>query len=171
MKDDATLFELLCIFRLMKILRSLGWASATIHIVDGAFSVRWQRQGNVLDLFYQHTPRELREASIYARVLRAHDLRVGGLTPDFVLRLQMQAGDIRWVLGEVKGGQEPVSELARRALQDLLTYRRAFDANLCGATHAYGIGIAWGEGLQIADSTEVYLCTPDTLSDALRAVL
>src|SRR5439155_26675458 len=101
----------------------------------------------------------------------AAGLRVAGRPPDSVLRHRMQPGDIRWVLGEVKGGQGPVSELARRALQDLLRYRRAFDANLGGATHAYGIGIAWGEGLQIADSTEVYLCTPDTLSDALRAVL
>jgi hypothetical protein len=169
-KDDATLFELLCVFRLIEELRSLGWHSEAIHVVEGAFSVRWQRHQEALDLFYQHTPADLGRNSIYGTTLRKHSLRVGGLIPDAVIR-HARASGVRWLLIEMKGGAGGVPQLARRALLDLLGYRRALDPILNESPAPYGLGIAWGEDLEHAEGTEVLLATPDTLGRALRAAL
>lgn len=75
----------------------------------------------------------------------------------------------RWLLFEVKGGTgRGVADYARDATLDLLAYRRNFDLALAEQADPYGIGYAWGAGLAPNADSEIALCTPDTLSDALE---
>ena len=100
------------------------------------------------------------------RILRQHRFaNPGGLRPDMVLR-RAGGGQQRWLVVEVKlYGQ--VQFGARAALQNLLAYRRAFDAVLAGNSGVYGLGIAWGTDLHPAPA-EIVLCTPDTIPAAIR---
>jgi hypothetical protein len=52
-----------------------------------------------------------------------------------------------------------VARYAVAALQDLLAYRRSFEPTLGQATR-YGVGVAFGHGLQPDLDAEVALCTP-----------
>lgn len=57
------------------------------------------------------------------------------------------------------GGQKmEVGHAARQGLADLLGYCRSFYNVLSIAGKAYGLGVAWGENLSPADSTEIALC-------------
>lgn len=58
--------------------------------------------------------------------------------------------------------------MARRALSDLLAYRRACGPVLSGQ-NVWGLGVVWGEGLPAAQR-EVRLVTFDELPGALAAV-
>ena len=55
-------------------------------------------------------------------------------------------------------------------MRDLFGYRRAFSEVLDRQPPPYGLGYAWGEGLQPSLDSDVTLCTPDTLTDALALV-
>jgi len=37
--------------------------------------------------------------------------------------------------------------------------------------HPYGLGVAWGQGLNPDSEAEIALCTPDTLDEALRQIV
>ena len=80
-------------------------------------------------------------------------------------------GEQRWLLIECKlitSQPRAVSSAARQALADLLLYRSDFDAALSHTRGTYGLGVAWGEGLQPNPASDIMLCTPDTLDDAIR---
>ncbi len=82
------------------------------------------------------------------------------------------AGATRWLLIEVKGGpKRGVADNARAAALDLLAYRRAYAPVLDDQDGPYGLAYAWGRGLEPTTDAEVTLCTPDTLADALGAIL
>jgi hypothetical protein len=75
------------------------------------------------------------------------------------------------VLVEVKGGERPVTDSARRAALDLLAYRRAFNGVLRLQPEPYGLGIAWGKELTPSADSELVLCTPDTIGLALARMV
>ena len=78
----------------------------------------------------------------------------------------------RWLLVECKLSESRnVGHAARQALTDLLAYRRAFDATLARTGDPYGLGVAWGEGIDPAADTEVVLCTPDTLPEVVSQIV
>ena len=60
---------------------------------------------------------------------------------------------------------------ARAAALDLLAYRRAYAPVLDDQEGPYGLAYAWGRGLKPTTDAEVTVCTPDTLADALAAIL
>lgn len=167
---DPVLLELLCGFKLIKALRTAGWTAPPSGLVRTPLIFRGQRDGAVLDVFYQHTPPRLSTDSIYRGVQKAHAFGVaGGLIPDFVLHVRT-GGEERWVLVEVKGVERTVADSARAALNDLLAYRRAFDPILRQQESAYGIGIAWGAEFEPQATREITLCSPDTIASALGAI-
>jgi poly(3-hydroxybutyrate) depolymerase len=125
----------------------------------------------VLDCFdvaYQHTPRQLSRDSIYRTIQQKHELKVGGLRPDLVLRYRPTDDDERWLVVEVKGGQRTVQKSARAAAYDLLAYTTAYKVVLSASKPPYGLGVAWGEGLEPSMDEPMMLCTPDTLPQALE---
>ncbi len=75
------------------------------------------------------------------------------------------------MLIEVKGVERAVSDSARRALFDLLAYRRAYEESLADGPERYGLGIAWGSSLEPSQDAEIALCTPDTVERALEPLL
>jgi len=94
------------------------------------------------------------------------------LRPDVVLQWTDPDHHNRWLLVECKLSESmKVGHAARQALGDLLAYRRRFDAALTGTGDPYGLGVAWGEGLDPAIGTEVVLCTPDTLAEAVGQIV
>ena len=92
------------------------------------------------------------------------------LKPDLSMSIRT-GGDTRWLIFEVKGVQRKVRHYARSALRELFAYRRAFGPAFGSSEQAYGIGVAWGEGMTPVHDHEVVLCTPDTIEDALRGLL
>ena len=73
---------------------------------------------------------------------------------------------------EVKGGYaRTVADYARAATLDLLGYRRAFEDVLGQQNAPYGLGYAWGRDLAPTIDSEIALCTPDTLTEALKGML
>jgi hypothetical protein len=60
---------------------------------------------------------------------------------------------------------------ARQALADLLTYRADYDTTLAATNGPHGLGVAWGESLHPTSTSEIVLCTPDTLPQALQQIL
>jgi hypothetical protein len=168
---DDVLLELMSGFAIERALRSLGWSVTRPGLVRSGLFLTAQRDGSELDLYYQHTPRELSEGSIYREIQRKHAFRgTGSLIPDYVGRVRSGRGT-RWILFEVKGVLRAVSDSARAAIHDLLAYRRAFDPALHAGVAPYGIGIAWGTALTPSTDVEITLCTPDTIEPALGAVL
>ncbi|XVQ08097.1 hypothetical protein ACQP1W_36835 [Spirillospora sp. CA-255316] len=171
---ESTLFELLTTFRLMEALQEHGWKMAPFFTFQGAVQSNGVRQdGREVQLWYQSTPPELTAQSHYTGVLAAHKFRsIQVLRPDVVLRWRDQSNVDRWLLLECKLSQRGgVSRAARDALTDLLGYRRSFDHVLSNGGEPYGIGVAWGEGLQPATNAEVVLCTPDTLPSAISRIV
>ena len=164
-RDDPTLFELICTFRILACLQGLGWKTRHFETFWGGLRLSCRRDADELELSYQCVPRALSGGSVYARLQQAHHVAQGSLRPDLVLR--RLNGDRRCLIVEVKGGHRGVEKSARAALFDLLAYRSAFEPRLAQAPLPWGLGIAWGEGLEPSHDHEVMLCTPDTLFSAL----
>lgn len=164
-RHDAVLFELLCTFAVIDALRGCGWHVDPLRLFGGSLRMAARRSHERVELWYQRTPRMLAEPSRYTQVQRYHGFaHPSDLRPDMVLRRAGGASE-HWLLVEVKL-RRSVEEAARAALQDLLAYRRAFDARLGKGDGVYGLGIAWGADLQPIP-TEVMLCTPDTIKVAI----
>ncbi len=173
--SDDVLLELLCAFALARALADGGWETSHPGLVRSRGCFLTASRGRArLELHYQGVPAALGAGAIYDEVQRAHGFPGGGigrLRPDFVIRLHDDDGE-RWILGEVKGGpRRRVQDAARDALYDLLAYRRNYDRQLAGSTTPHGLGIAWGAELEPAAGSEVVLCTPDCLGQALDALL
>jgi hypothetical protein len=169
---DSVLFELTCAFDVMRILRRQGWGEPHATLFKPPLIYIGTRGNAKLHLYFQHAPADLTVDSVYRRVQKNHSfIAIGGLIPDLVLRIKTPSAT-RLVMLEVKWGvQRDVAQLARAALSDLMGYRRAFNKSLSDQSGPYGIGYVWGEGLLPASDSEVLLCTPDTLEDALPLVL
>jgi hypothetical protein len=166
-RHDAVLFELLCLFAIIDALRECGWHPGPLRLFGGRLWLAAQRGDERIELWYQQTPVMLAASSRYTEVLRRHGFaRPTGLRPDIILRRVTGASE-RWLLVEVKLRRN-VDDAARAALQDLLAYRRAFDASLTGSEGVYGLGVAWGADLEPAPA-EVMLCTPNTIGAAIRS--
>ena len=163
--DPAVLLELLCTFRLLDSLRSIGWEVEPFGLRRvGELRLTARKEGMNLKVYYQHMPARLRRLSAYRAIQDAHGISFpGALRPDLTLRLARPGGRPRWFFVEVKGGAVPVPVLARRAARDLLGYRRAFDRVFDDPGLAYGLGMVWGEGLR-PHTSEVSLCTPEESS-------
>jgi hypothetical protein len=169
-RDDPTLFELVCTFRVIDCLRELGWDLTRLGLFAGSLRLRGEKDGSRLELTYQTTPATLRRGSVYSSILHRHAVAPGPLRPDLVVRHE-HGGAERWLLIEVKGGERDGAESARAATQDLLGYRTAFSPALSTQTSPYGLGIAWGAELTPDPASEIVLCTPDTLIMALKQLL
>ncbi len=169
---DDVLLELECAFDTIRALRDQGWRAPPDALLRPPLIFRGRSGTAELELFYQHAPPALKNGSRYRAIQRAHDFAgTGGLIPDLVFRLR-RGGATRWLLIEVKGGpKRGVADSARAAARDLLAYRRAFGPVLAGQPGPYGLGYAWGAGLAPSAESEIVLCTPDTLSQALGLLL
>jgi hypothetical protein len=173
--SDDVLLELLCAFAIARALTDSGWVVSHPGLVRHGRCFLTASRGHVrLELHYQGVPARLAAGAAYDEVQKAHGFPgdgIGRLRPDFVIRLHDDDGE-RWILGEVKGGpRRRVQDSARDALYDLLAYRRNYDGQLAGSTGPHGFGIAWGAELEPAAGSEVVLCTPDRLGQALDALL
>jgi hypothetical protein len=174
-RRDPVLLELYCVFDTMRALRRLGWKTPPPNLIGPALQsaviFRGTKDGASLQLRYQRTPAELSAGSLY-RAIQAHHrfAHTGGLIPDLVLSVT-EDGLRRWLLIEVKGLERKVESSARAAALDLLGYRRAFSPVLDKQSAPYGLGYVWGSELTPATGSDVTLCTPDTLTDALDALL
>jgi hypothetical protein len=167
---DSVLLELHCAFDTIKTLRRLGWEAPSTGILWPPVIFRGHRNEAKVEVFYQATPAALSAGSRYREVQAAHDFSSsGGLIPDLVIKTTSN-DETRWLLVEVKGLHRTVADSARAAVRDLFGYRRAFSAVLDRQTEPYGLGYAWGEGLKPSLDSDVTLCTPDTLMDALSAL-
>jgi hypothetical protein len=168
---NEVLLELMCGFRIERSLRELGWRISRPGLVKGGVFLKARSGDRTLELYYQRAPEALTAGSVYREVQRGHEFAgIGGLIPDYVIRLE--EGDlVRWVVLEVKGVEREVQKSARAALSDLLGYRRAFDPVLKEGPAQYGIGIAWGKGMEPAQGAEITLCTPDRIGQALKHLL
>jgi hypothetical protein len=171
---EATLFELLTTFRVFDALRGNGWTMQPFYLFEGSVRTHGYRQddGRPINFWYQKTPPGL-AGSRYKQVLAAHDFpRQHELRPDLVIQWTGRRGHDRWLLIECKLSQSMGAEhAARQALTDLLAYRHSFSNALADAEHPYGLGVAWGAGLDPATGSEIALCTPDTLRDAIREIV
>jgi hypothetical protein len=169
---DSVLLELHCAFDTIKTLRHLGWQAPSTGILRPPVIFRGHRANAKIEVFYQASPGALSAGSRYREVQAAHDFSsTGGLIPDLVIKTTAN-DETRWLLIEVKGGEKrSVADSARLAVRDLFGYRRAFSAVLDRQTEPYGLGYAWGEGLKPSLDSDVTLCTPDTLRDALSVVM
>lgn len=169
-RDDPTLLELVCTFQTIRALGEQGWSLSRLGLLAGSLRLQGQRDHQSLELSYQSTPSALSRGSAYRAVQQSHGINPGGLRPDLVIKVANNS-TIRWLLIEVKGGERSVVGSARAAAYDLLAYRTAFGANLEEQSGAYGLGIAWGSGLEPRFSTGISLCTPDKLPEALAGLL
>jgi hypothetical protein len=169
-KDDV-LLELICAFAIESALDRLGWNPSQPGLMRGGLLLEGHRSDSRIAVYYQTAPRELANGSLYRTVQDRHPFEQSSdLRPDFVVRVD-NGQERRWLLVEVKGVKRAVARSARAALQDLLAYRRAYEPVLGGTTGTYGLGIAWGVGLQPATDSEIALCTPETVEQALDDLL
>jgi hypothetical protein len=166
-RSDATLFELLCTFQVIDSLRELGWDTQPLRLFEGSLQLAAHRGEEQLRLWYQTAPRQLHRDSRYTSVLFQHGFqRPQDLRPDLVLL--RTTGEKRWLIIEEKMGERrDVTNSARAALADLLGYREAFRTALAANAHPYGLGIAWGADLTPTVGSDVMLCTPDQITEAL----
>lgn len=169
---DSVLLELQCAFDTMRALRDLGWATSPTGLLRPPNILQARKGDCRLDLYYQRAPAGLSAGSHYRGIQKAHNFQsTSGLIPDLVLR-RRAGGTTRWLLIEVKGGpKRGVADNARAAALDLLAYRRAYAPVLEQQTAPYGLGYAWGSGLEPAVDAELALCTPDTIASALASLL
>jgi hypothetical protein len=169
-RDDPVLFELLSTFRTLEALSHLGWTMSRMGLFAGSLRVTGILEDERLELTYQVTPADLSRGSIYRSAQYRHGVAVGALRPDLVLR-HIRENEERWLLVEVKGGTRSCSESARAAAYDLLAYRTAFAPVLAKQDSPYGLGIAWGAQLAPNPQSEIVLCSPDTIEQALKQLL
>lgn len=167
-RDDPTILEVYSTFEVLRLLRERGWQLGRLGLFGGHLALEGLRGDEVISISYQHVPRGLSKGSKYRIAQTAHGIAPGALRPDLVIHWSA-AGSARWVLVEVKGGAHAVEGYARAALYDLLAYRSAFDSVLAAAPTPYGFGIAWGADLLPDSRSEVLLCTPDRIGEALSA--
>ncbi len=176
--DDATLFEVICAFDIIDCLPAHGWTltrSLGLFGEPARLRLRATRGTERLDLVYQQAPSALVVNSVYRSVQEQHGFaNPSTLRPDLVLRKRSAISD-EWLLIEVKLGDparggRSVSSSARAALIDLLAYRRDFGSVLGGSRAPYGLGIAWGAGLEPAPG-EVMLTTRDHIAKAMATFL
>lgn len=169
---DSVLLELYCAFDVIRTLRRLGWHTPPPGLIRPPIIFRGTQGLARAELSYQSTPAALSAGSLYRKVQTEHEFSaVGGLIPDLVLRITT-GDDTRWLLIEVKGGSKrSLADSARLATKDLFAYRRAFAATLDQQTAPFGLGYAWGARLLPTINSDVTLCTPDTLTDALALLL
>ncbi|MEU8361060.1 hypothetical protein AB0C27_34095 [Nonomuraea sp. NPDC048882] len=169
---ESTLFELLVTFRVIDSLQKIGWKMKPFYVFKGKVQSNGAHDdGRQISLWYQSTPPALGAASAYKQVLRAHSFtNVHELRPDLSLHWRDASGQDRWLLIECKLGEQGATA-ARRALVDMLAYRRAFNSALAAAGQPFGLGVAWGAGLTPAVQEEVVLCTPDTLGQAVEQIV
>jgi hypothetical protein len=148
-----------------------GWKLDRLGLFRGSLQLKGRRDDVEIEVTYQQTPKLLSKGSEYRRLQQAHGIQPGGLRPDLVIRTT--AGSrTRWLVVEAKGGpKRRVTDSARAAAYDLLAYRTAFASQLASQPGVYGLGIAWGGGLEPTFSSGISLCTPDTLAAALSAVV
>jgi hypothetical protein len=168
---DPTLFELLTTFHLVDALRAHGWPLSQFQFHQGDPYAEGRRSdGRQLQLWYQSAPKGLTTGSKYKQTLEAHGFSgQHDPRPDIVLNWADRNGHTRWLVIECKLHRR-VEGGVRRALADLLSYRRAFDTTLAQAGTPCGLGVAWGEGLEPV-GTEIMLCTPDKLDQAVRYIV
>jgi len=172
-RDDPTLFELLCLFRVIESLQVLGWTAGKFRLfgLGRHLRLRLGRGREVIDLHYQGTPQEFRDASLYRILATHHGVGTSPLIPDVVL-CRSVGRTTRYLVIEAKLGDDrrahgrSMQESARDTLKDLLMYRHDFSDVLRGQVGPYGLGVAWGGGLSPREE-EVMLASPDMLSDAL----
>jgi hypothetical protein len=169
-RDDPTLFELICTFRVIEALRQLGWSLTRLGLFGGSLRLTGTKGGVRIELTYQQTPAVLRRNSAYATTLTAHLIAPGPLRPDLVISRRDTEG-IAWLLIEAKGGSRGVAKSARAATSDLLAYRSAFATTLDAQASPFGLGIAWGADLDPSQTEDIMLCTPDRLTAALERFL
>lgn len=166
--DDATLFELICTFRVIGALRQLGWRLTRLGLFEGALHLTGNRGSDRVDLAYQASPAALRRGSAYRALLDAHEIPRSALRPDLILRYHSDVGTT-WLFIEAKGGRRPIADSARAAALDLFAYRTAFAHALTHQRAPFGLGVAWGTELMPQASGGVMLCSPDGIRSALEA--
>jgi hypothetical protein len=88
-----------------------------------------------------------------------------------ILRWDGSTGQVRWLLVECKSSKSGVIDAARKAVNDLLAYRRAFSSLLDAQPEPYGLGLAWGRELEAHTGSEIMLATADTLYSAMVATV
>jgi hypothetical protein len=171
-RRDSVLLELQCAFDTIRAVRQLGWTITPIGLLQPPHILRAHKDHGELDVYYQRAPAALRDGSLYREIQKAHSFATtSDLIPDLVVRLR-SGGVTRWLLIEVKGGpKRRVADNARAGALDLLAYRRAYAPVLDHQDGPYGLAYAWGRGLEPTTDTEITLCTPDTLADALAPIL
>jgi hypothetical protein len=171
--DEATLFELFTTFRLLDALDAHSWSLQPFRRFSGHVTTYGNHHdGCGIRLWYQHTPSGLGKGSRYVQVQAAHNfMYLHDLRPDIVLKWTDKAGNEQWLVIECKLSDRSVRHAARWALADLLAYKRSFDLALTGVHPPYGLGVAWGAGLHPASSSEIALCTPDTLAEAISLIV
>jgi hypothetical protein len=172
--SQGTLFELLCLFNMIEALNANDWNLTPIRLFQGKLRLTGRRNdGRLLQLLYQTTPSDLSAHSTYRETLSQHGFdQPQPLRPDITLRWQEPSGQDRWLLVECKLSEtHGVGHAARSALLDLLAYRRAFNRTLRHGSVPYGLGIAWGASLRANPESEVMLCTPDHITEALSTIV
>jgi len=174
--SPGTLFEVLSTFDILDQINHRNWRPVRpFGLIRGHLHFQAKRAGDVLDLWYQQTPRDLARGSRYVDAQQRHALSATPLRPDVVLRKRSAASE-SWLLVEMKMGDiarasgRDVEGSARAAIRDLLMYRRDFDKVLVSTPEPYGLGLIWGAELRVADG-EIMLCTPDHLGAALSGFL
>ena len=174
--EDSTLFEIITTLDVVEALERLGWKPSRLRLFGAPRALRVTGRRGLwrLTLWYQHTPPALAARSRYAHILAAHGISPDWVRrrPDLVLNLRHADEAERWILLEAKlGTRRSTRESARAALADLLSYRRDFSAALDLSSEPYGLGVAWGAGLDPSCDHEVLLVTPDHIEDALTSLL
>src|SRR5205823_4784189 len=106
-RDDPTLFELYCTFAVLGALQQEGWTLGRFGLFRGSLRLIATRGAEHMQIDYQQVPRPLSTDSHYQDVQRDHEIGVGALRPDLVLRYE-NGTDARWLLIEAKGGEASV---------------------------------------------------------------
>ncbi len=166
--SPGTLFELLCLFNVIDALDRAGWVMSPVRLFRGHLRIDGKRpDGRQLRLNYQSNPIDL-PRSRYKAIQSSHGFRQPQeMRPDMILKWDTVNGRQMWLLVECKLSKDGVRDGARKALTDLLAYRKAFTTLLDSQAAPYGLGIAWGRGLMPNVNEEIMLASPDALSFAL----
>jgi hypothetical protein len=169
--DPAQLFEILVAFGIIDVLERENWTHSPLHLVRGALTLTANRNQHQLQLFFQRLSKELLAISTYVDVQRRHGIHATALRPDLVLRFTSPQGS-SWLLVEVKGGSERgVAGSIRDALSDLLAYGRDYAQAVKEQPPSYGLGVAWGDGLEADLTGPLALCTQEQLPETFSALL